>query len=83
MPRTLVAREGIEFIHEDDDTVTAKDLETSVASFGDTKAEALRMLSLTWPDLCRCSTHNTRRELIGSVSIVTTAITQLDMTLTG
>lgn len=37
--------EGVEFIHEDDGSVTAKDLETGVASFGDTRAEALRMLA--------------------------------------
>ena len=37
--------EGVEFIHEDDGLITAKDIETGVASFGDTKAEALRMLA--------------------------------------
>lgn len=37
--------EGVEFIHEDDGSITAKDLETGVASFGDTKSEALRMLA--------------------------------------
>jgi len=37
--------EGVEFIHEDDGSITAKDLETGVASFGNTKAEALRMLA--------------------------------------
>jgi predicted RNase H-like HicB family nuclease len=37
--------EGVEFIHEDDGSITAKDVETGVASFGDTKAEALRMLA--------------------------------------
>lgn len=37
--------EGVEFIHEDDGSITAKDIETGVASFGDTKAEALRMLA--------------------------------------
>lgn len=35
----------VEFIHEADGTVTARDLETGVASYGDTKAEALRMLA--------------------------------------
>lgn len=37
--------EGVEFIHEEDGSITAKDKETGVASFGDTKAEALRMLA--------------------------------------
>ena len=37
--------EGVEFIHEEDGSITAKDIETGVASFGDTKAEALRMLA--------------------------------------
>ena len=37
--------EGVEFIHEDNGRITARDLETGVASFGETKAEALRMLA--------------------------------------
>jgi predicted RNase H-like HicB family nuclease len=37
--------EGVEFIHEDDGQITARDVETGVASYGDTKAEALRMLA--------------------------------------
>jgi len=37
--------EGVEFIHEDDGSITARDIETGVASFGDTKAEALAMLA--------------------------------------
>jgi predicted RNase H-like HicB family nuclease len=37
--------EGVEFIHEDDGSITARDKETGVASYGDTKAEALRMLA--------------------------------------
>ena len=37
--------EGVEFIHDEDGSVTARDLETGVASFGDTKAEALAMLA--------------------------------------
>lgn len=37
--------EGVEFIHEDDGRITARDAETGVASYGDTKAEALRMLA--------------------------------------
>lgn len=36
---------GVEFIHEDDGSITARDTETGVASFGETKAEALRMLA--------------------------------------
>jgi len=39
------SEEGVEFIHEDDGSITARDTETGVASFGDTKAEALRMLA--------------------------------------
>jgi len=37
--------DGVRFIHEDDGSITAVDEETGVASFGDTKAEALRMLA--------------------------------------
>mgnify|MGYP002760225050 FL=1 len=37
--------EGVAFIHEDDGNITARDLETGVASFGGTKTEALRMLA--------------------------------------
>jgi len=37
--------EGVEFIHEDDGSITARDKETGVASYGDSKAEALRMLA--------------------------------------
>lgn len=37
--------EGVEFIHEEDGRITARDVETGVASYGDTKAEALRMLA--------------------------------------
>jgi predicted RNase H-like HicB family nuclease len=37
--------DGVRFVHEDDGRVTAVDEETGVASFGDTKAEALRMLA--------------------------------------
>ncbi|AWB26880.1 type II toxin-antitoxin system HicB family antitoxin [Halococcoides cellulosivorans] len=37
--------EGVEFIHDDDGSITARDTETGVASFGETKAEALRMLA--------------------------------------
>jgi len=36
---------GVRFIHEEDGSITARDEETGVASFGDTKAEALRMLA--------------------------------------
>jgi Uncharacterised protein family (UPF0150). len=44
-PRNDPGEEGVEFIHEDDGSITARDKETGVASFGDTKAEALRMLA--------------------------------------
>ncbi|SER74927.1 type II toxin-antitoxin system HicB family antitoxin [Natrinema salaciae] len=37
--------EGVEFVHEDDGSITAVDLESGVASFGDTKSEALAMLA--------------------------------------
>ncbi|ELK48729.1 hypothetical protein G3A49_12950 [Haloferax volcanii] len=37
--------EGVEFIHEGDGSITARDIETGIASFGETKSEALRMLS--------------------------------------
>ena len=37
--------DGVEFIHEDDGRITARDRETGVASYGDTKVEALRMLA--------------------------------------
>ncbi|WP_181685262.1 type II toxin-antitoxin system HicB family antitoxin [Halorhabdus salina] len=37
--------EGVEFIHEDDGRITARDLETGVASFGETKSDALQMLA--------------------------------------
>jgi len=37
--------EGVEFIHEDDGYITARDLETGVASYGETKTDALRMLA--------------------------------------
>ncbi|WP_436909706.1 type II toxin-antitoxin system HicB family antitoxin [Halosimplex marinum] len=44
-PRGEPSEEGVEFIHEEDGSITARDTETGVASFGDTKAEALRMLA--------------------------------------
>jgi len=37
--------EGVEFIQEDDGRITARDIETGVASYGETKAEALAMLA--------------------------------------
>ncbi|WP_132059121.1 type II toxin-antitoxin system HicB family antitoxin [Halorussus amylolyticus] len=37
--------DGVEFIQESDGRVTAKDRLTGVASFGETRAEALRMLA--------------------------------------
>lgn len=36
---------GVEFVHEDDGRVTARHLESGVASFGETEAEALRELA--------------------------------------
>lgn len=36
--------EGVEFVHEEDGRITARDIETGVASYGETKAEALAML---------------------------------------
>jgi hypothetical protein len=39
------SEEGVEFIHEEDGRITARDLETGVASFGETKTEALHMLA--------------------------------------
>lgn len=37
--------EGVEFVHEDDGSVTARDLETGLARGGDTRAEALKNLA--------------------------------------
>jgi len=37
--------DGVKFVHEEDGSITAVDEETGVASFGETKAEALRMLA--------------------------------------
>ena len=37
--------EGVGFIYEDDGRITARDLETGVASYGEIKAEALVMLA--------------------------------------
>jgi hypothetical protein len=37
--------EGIEFIHEDDGSITAHDLETGLARGGDSKADALAQLA--------------------------------------
>lgn len=39
------SEEGVEFVHEDDGRITARDTETGVASYGETKADALRMLA--------------------------------------
>ena len=39
------SEEGVEFFHEEDGRITARDKETGVASYGDTKAKALRMLA--------------------------------------
>lgn len=38
-------REGVEFIHENDGSVTARDLETGLARGGETRAEALAQLA--------------------------------------
>lgn len=38
-------KDGVEFIHEDDGTVTARDLETGLARGGDTRGEALAQLA--------------------------------------
>lgn len=37
--------DGVEFIHEDDGSVTARDLETGLARGGDTRGEALAQLA--------------------------------------
>jgi hypothetical protein len=39
------APDGVEFIYEDDGRITARHVESGVASFGDTEAEALRQLA--------------------------------------
>lgn len=36
---------GVEFVREDDGRITARDLETGIASYGETKSEALAMLA--------------------------------------
>jgi len=38
-------RDGVEFIHEDDESVTARDIETGSARGGDTRAGALTQLA--------------------------------------
>lgn len=42
--------DGVEFVREENGRVTARDRETGVASYGDTRAEAPRMLAET-PEL--------------------------------
>lgn len=37
--------DGVEFVHEDDGTVTARDIETGLARGGGTRAEALAQLA--------------------------------------
>jgi predicted RNase H-like HicB family nuclease len=37
--------EGVEFVRDDDGTITARDLETGLARGGDTRAEALAQLA--------------------------------------
>lgn len=39
------AEEGVEFVHEYDGSITAVDRETGIARGGETRAQALRMLS--------------------------------------
>lgn len=43
--RDDVTRDGVEFIQGEDGRITAVDRETGVASYGETKVEALRMLA--------------------------------------
>lgn len=45
MARLSEPPSGVEFVREDDGRVTARHLESGVASFGDTEAEALRQLA--------------------------------------
>ena len=37
--------EGVEFIHEDDGSITARDIETGLARGGDSKSDALTQLA--------------------------------------
>lgn len=43
--RDDTGEEGVEFVHEEDGSITARDLETGLARGGDTKAEALSQLA--------------------------------------
>lgn len=45
MAATTEPPAGVEFVHEDDGRVTARHLDSGVASFGDTETEALRQLA--------------------------------------
>ena len=45
MAATTEPPAGVEFVYEDDGRVTARHLDSGVASFGDTEAEALRQLA--------------------------------------
>ena len=45
MATTTEPPSGVEFIYEDDGRVTARHVESRVASFGDTESEALRELA--------------------------------------
>lgn len=45
MATTTEPPAGVEFVHEDDGRVTARHIESGVASFGETEAEALRELA--------------------------------------
>lgn len=42
---TVSAPDGVEFVEEEDGRVTARHLESGIASFGDTEAETLRQLA--------------------------------------
>lgn len=45
MAKATEPAEGVEFVREDDDSVTARDLETGLARGGATRAEALAQLA--------------------------------------
>ncbi|WP_299233538.1 type II toxin-antitoxin system HicB family antitoxin [Natronomonas sp.] len=45
MPTVSEPPAGVEFVHEDDGRVTARHVDSGVASFGDSETEALRQLA--------------------------------------
>lgn len=45
MAKATDPAEGVEFVHEDDGSITARDLETGLARGGETRAEALAQLA--------------------------------------